>query len=274
VLLSISLVKQHASGDRPADGANYLDASERESLAEIVESSLRVCLRHQFYSWTQGIVQSLLPHEILICGVDDGSPQGIRLHHFSGTRYFRDEHFRAVCTPREGLIRRMMAEWQTNGEPLMLAGELEDDDAHGQLLELVQRNELRNIVAHGVRGSGHGIVGFYGFSRIPWPLGRRIAYRAQLIVPSLHATFVQVLAHEAKANGVGSRSRRQITQREVEILRWIREGKTNTDIARILAVSPWTVKNHVQTILKKLSAQTRGHAVVRAMNLGILDSQS
>jgi DNA-binding NarL/FixJ family response regulator len=32
------------------------------------------------------------------------------------------------------------------------------------------------------------------------------------------------------------------------------------------------VKNHVQTILKKLQAQTRSHAVARAMSMGILDS--
>jgi DNA-binding NarL/FixJ family response regulator len=34
------------------------------------------------------------------------------------------------------------------------------------------------------------------------------------------------------------------------------------------------VKNHVQTILRKLQAQTRSHAVARAMSMGLLDGQA
>lgn len=123
-----------------------------------------------------------------------------------------------------------------------------------------------------MRRGSRGLVGFYGFSRVPGQLGPHVAYCAALIVPYIHVTFVRVLAHEAKTNGSGVRAQRQITQREAEILRWIREGKSNVDIAAILALSPWTVKNHVQTILKKLAAQTRGHAVARAISLGTLDS--
>ena len=63
-----------------------------------------------------------------------------------------------------------------------------------------------------------------------------------------------------------------LTQREAEVLRWIKEGKTNIDIAQILNLSPWTVKNHMQAILKKLSVQNRSHAVARAISLGILSA--
>jgi transcriptional regulator EpsA len=254
------------------NGTTRLDAHEREQFAEIVESSTRVVLRHQFYGWTQGIVQSLLAHEILICGVDDGGRNGMTLQHFSGTRYFRSEHFEAVSAPREGLLPRLMNEWQSSGEPCLIGAGLALCASHVPLLAEVERNELRNIVAHGVRGGGRGLIGFYGFSRISEPLGPSLAYRAELVVPHIHAAFVRVLGHEAKTNGSGSRTQRQITAREAEILKWIKEGKTNVDIAGILALSPWTVKNHVQTILKKLSAQTRGHAVARAISLGILDS--
>jgi transcriptional regulator EpsA len=188
------------------------------------------------------------------------------------SRYFRDEHFGAICAPREGLLQKLMNEWQANGEPCLVAAELDLGGARAPLLAEVERNELKNIAAHGVRSGGPGVVGFYGFSRIPGPLGPHVAYRAELVVPYLHATFVRVLAHETKMNGSSPRAQRQITPRETEILKWIKQGKSNVDIADILALSPWTVKNHVQTILKKLSAQTRGHAVARAINLGILNS--
>jgi transcriptional regulator EpsA len=248
-----------------------LTAHERELFTEIVESSLRVIGRHQFFAWTQGMVQTLMPHEILLCGVDDGAHQGMSMHHFAGTRYFKDEHFAAVCAPRDGLVPRILAEWQATGEPVLLDPRAGASNGRSVLAEMVAANELRNIAAHAVRGAGRAVVGFYGFSRIPGELGPHVAYIAELIVPYIHATFLRVLGNEQRSSASGSRANRAITPREVEILRWIKKGKTNMEIAAALKLSPWTVKNHVQTILKKLSAQTRGHAVARAISVGILD---
>lgn len=54
-----------------------------------------------------------------------------------------------------------------------------------------------------------------------------------------------------------------LSAREVEILARVAEGKTNIEISRILFISPFTVKNHVQRILKKLGASNRTEAAVR-----------
>lgn len=49
----------------------------------------------------------------------------------------------------------------------------------------------------------------------------------------------------------------QLTQRELEILRLIAERKTNDEIAKILVISPYTVKKHVSNILSKLQLHNR-----------------
>lgn len=54
-----------------------------------------------------------------------------------------------------------------------------------------------------------------------------------------------------------------LSAREVEILARVAEGKTNVEISRVLDISPFTVKNHVQRILKKLGASNRTEAAVR-----------
>jgi transcriptional regulator EpsA len=238
-----------------------------------VEASLRVTERRHFFSWTQGIVQALLPHEILICGADDGGGETIKLNFMSGSRYFREEHFAEACTRPIGVLSRLVSEWQGSGQPCVLSRGLEAN-GHAPLIDQLEAVELRNIALHGVRGPAKRTLGIYGFSRIPADaMSRRLGYLLDVMVPHVHATFVRVLTSEAR-NGYGASrvAGRQITTREAEILRWIKEGKTNADIASILDLSPWTVKNHVQTILKKLQAQTRSHAVARAMSMGILDS--
>jgi DNA-binding CsgD family transcriptional regulator len=92
----------------------------------------------------------------------------------------------------------------------------------------------------------------------------------EIVVPVIYVTFLRVLAGDVKSPYGGLRINNVVTRREVEILGWIREGKTTADIAGILSLSPFTVKNHVQNILKKLGARSRSHAVAQAMDLGLL----
>ena len=48
-----------------------------------------------------------------------------------------------------------------------------------------------------------------------------------------------------------------LTLREWEVLRWVSRGLTNREIARVLALSEHTIKNHVRNILRKLGAKNR-----------------
>ena len=57
----------------------------------------------------------------------------------------------------------------------------------------------------------------------------------------------------------------QLSERKNEVLRWMVEGKRNAEIATILNLSPRTVENHVQEILKDLLVENRATAIVRAM---------
>jgi two-component system, NarL family, response regulator len=52
-----------------------------------------------------------------------------------------------------------------------------------------------------------------------------------------------------------------LSAREIEVLNWIRAGRTNREIADQLSISPTTVNKHVQRVLKKLGAKNRTHAV-------------
>jgi len=55
-----------------------------------------------------------------------------------------------------------------------------------------------------------------------------------------------------------------LTQRESEVLRWVVAGKTDKDIAAILAISPRTVHKHLQHVYEKLGVETRTAAAMRA----------
>jgi DNA-binding NarL/FixJ family response regulator len=63
----------------------------------------------------------------------------------------------------------------------------------------------------------------------------------------------------------------ELTDRELEVLRRVAAGKSNKLIAAELAISEGTVKTHMKSILPKLDASDRTHAVMIALKRGILD---
>ena len=62
-----------------------------------------------------------------------------------------------------------------------------------------------------------------------------------------------------------------LTRREIEVLRRVAAGQSNKLIAAALEISEGTVKTHMKSILPKLDASDRTHAVTIALKRGIFD---
>jgi DNA-binding NarL/FixJ family response regulator len=63
-----------------------------------------------------------------------------------------------------------------------------------------------------------------------------------------------------------------LTEREVQILSLAGKGFTNKAIGMQLAISDRTVQNHLANIFRKLQAESRTEAVMRAVSLGLISS--
>lgn len=61
----------------------------------------------------------------------------------------------------------------------------------------------------------------------------------------------------------------ELTDREREVLTLIADGETNPTIARMLSLSPKTIRNHVSNIFLKLQVADRAQAIVRARRAGL-----
>lgn len=78
------------------------------------------------------------------------------------------------------------------------------------------------------------------------------------------AECATLMLEEAGLSGTGRLERLGLTPREAEVLFWIAEGKSNPEIALILANTAGTVKKQVQSILDKLGLENRLVAARRA----------
>jgi DNA-binding NarL/FixJ family response regulator len=64
----------------------------------------------------------------------------------------------------------------------------------------------------------------------------------------------------------------QLTSRQLAILRLLYKGLSSKQIAYQLQIAEGTVKNHTLAVLRALDASNRAHAVVRGLELGLLES--
>lgn len=69
---------------------------------------------------------------------------------------------------------------------------------------------------------------------------------------------------------VGAGRRLALTEREMQVLRGMADGKSNAEIGRELFVSEDTVKTHARRLFRKLGARDRAHAVAAAFRAGIV----
>jgi two-component system, NarL family, response regulator LiaR len=91
-----------------------------------------------------------------------------------------------------------------------------------------------------------------------------------LISPQIAAKVLQRLRAQSKDVDAAETIRAELSDRELQVLKLIANGKDNAQIARELFISPKTVKNHISNILMKLQIENRIQAAVYAVRSGIV----
>lgn len=99
-------------------------------------------------------------------------------------------------------------------------------------------------------------------------LSLMLVMKGEKVLPS---TLVNVFAKGSNEAGHGALmdAPRNLTDREKEILRCLLSGDSNKHIARALTISEGTVKVHLKSLMKKISAGNRTQAALWARNNGI-----
>jgi DNA-binding NarL/FixJ family response regulator len=99
---------------------------------------------------------------------------------------------------------------------------------------------------------------------------RSAAVGEALISPQIAAKVLQRVRASTTAPDAAETIRAELSEREIDVLKLIANGKENADIAAELHISPKTVKNHISNILMKLQMENRIQAAVYAVRSGLV----
>lgn len=103
--------------------------------------------------------------------------------------------------------------------------------------------------------------------------GRRLGaddYVTKPIDFEMLATIIEARLSHVARNDVWSR-KVDLSEREIDSLRWSARGKTSVEIATILGLSKRTVDFHIENACRKLNVATRIEAAVKAMSGRLID---
>ena len=283
------LAVRPARAGPPQDrSALNLSTTHAEAMVRLIEAVPSVLRRHHFFLWSQAQLHALLPHRVLVCAA--WVPR---------ERVLAYEVFHSVVLPEralqtlmdgEGLVMRALSSlWvQGRGQPLLVDASQLHVPAQAQLQALLLATGGTQVLVHGVarpqRPTEIESFFIFGGSGGPQQMAQRSAC-LDLVLPHLHSTWQRVTAteHALKRHlpqpaaptppsaAPLAPARGTVTERERQILRWVREGKSNHQIGQVLGISPLTVKNHIQKILRKLGAGNRAQAVAQALAQDLID---
>jgi transcriptional regulator EpsA len=246
---------------------------QAESLMLNLEASLRVHGRAHFFSWTQGLLQGLIRHDVLVCALRDGNPLAFRVDSFS-TSVPDPAVFGEMLLADASAVPNLIKAWKARRfRPVICEVGAAGPLGGGSFAQELERAGAPQLLVHGTHDADGQVSSLFLFACGPGCFGSDQGNLAQLVVPFLHSAWVRAQLgavatgdEDLKPAALATR----ITSRELEILRWMYLGKSNFEIGAILDISGFTAKNHVQKILRKLNVVNRAQAVGKALELRIL----
>jgi len=99
---------------------------------------------------------------------------------------------------------------------------------------------------------------------------RAAAAGESLVSPAIATKVLQRLRASSASPREAEMIRSELSDREIQVLKLIANGKDNAEIAADLHISPKTVKNHISNILMKLQIDNRIQAAVYAVRSGLV----
>lgn len=247
---------------------------EAISLIRLLELLGQVKTGPELISWVGQDLQPILAHGAFVCGMGK-----IRGYSVSPITFFASnfpvEYLRALKQQDGYYFSAAINNWLKSGEAQLLdSTAIASANLDDVWLKRFQASGLQNIAAHGVYEYSRQHASYFSFHQIPEPLGEHHRRLLNLLVPHMHVALLRIL-HQIKSNtnlSPGS-TNRTLTARELEVLAWVCEGKTSTEIASILGIAASTVRNQIQSILVKLRVSTRSQAAAKAIRKGLVISR-
>jgi transcriptional regulator EpsA len=235
------------------------EAGLGENVSRVVESSREISRPSHLLVWLQGELQKLLPHQVLIVAWGQFATGDIRYNVVSLPGAEIDQLPHREISP---LLRKLYSRWVAHGRQAFGVATAASEPGAPALALPEAFSSMRSILVHGLNDEHTGRDRLYvtmnSDSSVPAGLNKTF----QLLMPCIDRVLRRISTLRTHQKETAARApRTALSEREREILEWVRKGKTNHEIGTILGISQFTVKNHLQRIFRKMDVLNRAQAI-------------
>ncbi|MEO9062624.1 MAG: XrtB/PEP-CTERM-associated transcriptional regulator EpsA [Nitrosospira sp.] len=239
-----------------------------QSYARIIQEGIALRRHFDLFKWLQGEIQAYLPHEIMLAAWGDFGSSFVRYDIVSSLPGVRTAHLApAGLLP---VLRGLHKYWVEMGSmPCASAIGHSNILHHGAASQqsFGPLRGMRSFMVHGISDKRGQHDCLYVFLSARDDLEIFTLGALEVLLPYLDLALRRVEPWSRRAAGERpladspENEEARLSERESEIMEWVKIGKTNAEIASILGISSSTVKNHMQHIFKKLEVDNRLRAV-------------
>jgi transcriptional regulator EpsA len=248
---------------------------DQQKFLRVIHDSLAIDRHFQLFLWLQGDLQHFLPHDIMIAMVGNFAAGDLKFDMVSALPGIRTENC-SNCDLKP-ISLELFDRWQRNGQQMLVfdgvgGGEVLTDACHCPIRGTFRR--MQSLIVHGLRDMRSGEDALYVMMFSEAGAAQRVGKVFSMLLPQIDFACRRVTSFSRQPRALledvkpaATLEDAGLSQREMEILDWVRAGKTNHEIGVILNISAFTVKNHLQRIFRKIDVINRAQAVAKLETL-------
>ncbi len=264
-------VSSTAIPHRPFPAELFADLTKQEiqKVCEILHCALQATTGDDVYHMLQ-MIQRMVACPRVIGGVIQLTPQGsfqefnsvLNVSYSNDWLYRYGQNGYATVDPvLQGALSTFETQvWEQAYESATSAKQLE-------FIEEARSYGLTHGITTGMFEQQRRFASFFSFAG--GDADNTIRYKGLLeyLLPTLHRIVI------ANVNTPRTNRVKGLSPRELMVLEWMKQGKTNWEISRIIGVSERTVRFHVESIFMKLDVGSRTQAVALAIEQGLFPAE-
>lgn len=242
-----------------------MDQMNSHPLYNLIQRSFSIDRHIDLFLWMQDSVRECLPHDVMIASWGNFDTCKLNYDVISSIPEVRTQKVIGARENVDNLMCKLYHRWMESGEKWFTINHFDPTsnttgDSECFLDKLVN---MRSILVYGIRdqrGRDDCLYVFFDGAE-EFPVRHSVL---GMLMPHIDSALRRVeclvnipFSQESIVNPLLG----QLSEREQQILKWVKMGKTNYEIGLILEISQNTVKNHLKRIFGKLNVTSRVQAI-------------
>jgi transcriptional regulator EpsA len=239
----------------------------------IIERSYQIKTHLDYFVWLQNSIAELIPHDMLLAVWGDFKQQQDGQLHYDAASNLKGLSTSVIIDTTEKtnqFLNDLYEMWVACRSACFVIDGLEHTEMCRNIKSIFpeQLVEINSLLVYGMKDERTGDECLYIFFSKEHALEMK-KQMMDFIMPHIDHVLrkIKPLQYDVVDATDSMLSISTLSDREIEVISWIKAGKTNQEIGMILSISQNTVKSHLKRIFQKLNIGRRAQAVALLANV-------